>query len=130
MNRYDNSTAHCELCGRPLPADRVRYRVRQCCPEGNRRDQQTLTREQTPFTAAEFLARVEVLAVSAHELLAEASTHVQPSSEVGCALGALAAASNVLHMLHACGEPEGWTPIAPCDECGGAGQHRLGCSRD
>lgn len=117
----------CQFCG---VENRSGYRVRQCCEEGHRVDSRTLHREQTPFSAAEFLARVQVLAVEAQELLAEGSTYVEPAPEVGCALGALAAASNVLNMLRECGEPEGWVPIARCQECGGTAQHAMGCSHD
>jgi hypothetical protein len=121
---------HCDFCGVPLPDDRTRYRVRQCCQRGHDRDERTVQRGASGFTAAEFVQRVTVLSLEADELLAEASTYVEPAPEVGCALGALAAAAKVLTMLRECGEPSDWKAIAPCDECGGTVQHRLGCSRD
>lgn len=128
---YASRVETCEFCGRRLPDDRVRHRIRQCCQTGHDRDERQAAWEASGgFTAAEFVARIALLSNEADELLADASQHVEPAPEVGCALGALAAAAKVLTMLRECGEPEGWVPILPCEECRGFGQHKLGCSRD
>lgn len=78
----------------------------------------------------DFLSEVSKLAWRSRELMNRVARTVEPTPDLGCALGAMAAACNILDMLSTMGIPDGWQEIPPCPECNDTNQHRIGCSHD